>query len=210
MPNIKMPNNSVLVPIVVEKEPNGNERSYDIYSRLLKDFIVFVTGEIEMGMANTFIAQMLYLESEDPERQINVYINSPGGEVYAGRAMYDTLRHVKNPVSTINVGLSASAGAMLLCGGDKGKRYSLPGAYTLIHQVLGGAEGQTTDVEIAANHMVNLKKQYAQILADRTGKKLEEVMNDIERDKWMSATEAKEYGIIDEILDPKDLRKKGS
>lgn len=205
-----MPNNSVLVPIVVEKEPNGNERSYDIYSRLLKDFIVFVTGEIEMGMANTFIAQMLYLESEDPERQINVYINSPGGEVYAGRAMYDTLRHVKNPVSTINVGLSASAGAMLLCGGDKGKRYSLPGAYTLIHQVLGGAEGQTTDVEIAANHMVNLKKQYAQILADRTGKKLEEVMNDIERDKWMSATEAKEYGIIDEILDPKDLRKKGS
>lgn len=208
MPN--NPNNSVLVPIVVEKEPNGNERSYDIYSRLLKDFIVFVTGEIEMGMANTFIAQMLYLESEDPERQINVYINSPGGEVYAGRAMYDTLRHVKNPVSTINVGLSASAGAMLLCGGDKGKRYSLPGAYTLIHQVLGGAEGQTTDVEIAANHMVNLKKQYAQILADRTGRKLDEVMNDIERDKWMSATEAKEYGIIDEILDPKDLRKKGS
>lgn len=200
----------MLVPIVVEKEPNGNERSYDIYSRLLKDFIVFVTGEIEMGMANTFIAQMLYLESEDPERQINVYINSPGGEVYAGRAMYDTLRHVKNPVSTINVGLSASAGAMLLCGGDKGKRYSLPGAYTLIHQVLGGAEGQTTDVEIAANHMVNLKKQYAQILADRTGRKLDEVMNDIERDKWMSATEAKEYGIIDEILDPKDLRKKGS
>jgi len=197
---------NTLVPIVVEKEPNGNERSYDIYSRLLKDFIVFVTGEIEMGMANTFIAQMLYLESEDPERQISVYINSPGGEVYAGRAMYDTLRHVKNPVSTINVGLAASAGAMLLSGGDKGKRYTLPGAYTMIHQVLGGAQGQTTDVEITANHMVVLKKQYAQILADRTGRDFETVMKDIERDKWMGAEEAKEYGIIDEILDPKDVR----
>ncbi|HOM77616.1 MAG TPA: ATP-dependent Clp protease proteolytic subunit [bacterium] len=200
---------NTLVPIVVEKEPNGNERSYDIYSRLLKDFIIFVTGEIEMGMANTFIAQMLYLESEDPERQISVYINSPGGEVYAGRAMYDTLRHVKNPVSTINVGLAASAGAMLLSGGDKGKRYSLPGAYTMIHQVLGGAQGQTTDVEITANHMVVLKKQYAQILADRTGRDFEDVMKDIERDKWMDAEEAKEYGIIDEILNPKDMRELG-
>jgi len=196
---------NTLVPIVVEKEPNGNERSYDIYSRLLKDFIIFVTGEIEMGMANTFIAQMLYLESEDPERQISVYINSPGGEVYAGRAMYDTLRHVKNPVSTINVGLAASAGAMLLSGGDKGKRYSLPGAYTMIHQVLGGAQGQTTDVEITANHMVVLKKQYAQILADRTGRDFEDVMKDIERDKWMDAEEAKEYG----ILNPKDMRELG-
>ena len=200
---------NTLVPIVVEKEPNGNERSYDIYSRLLKDFIIFVTGEIEMGMANTFIAQMLYLESEDPERQISVYINSPGGEVYAGRAMYDTLRHVKNPVSTINVGLAASAGAMLLSGGDKGKRYSLPGAYTMIHQVLGGAQGQTTDVEITANHMVVLKKQYAQILADRTGRDFEDVMKDIERDKWMDAEEAREYGIIDEILNPKDMRELG-
>jgi ATP-dependent Clp protease protease subunit len=197
---------NTLVPIVVEKEPNGNERSYDIYSRLLKDFIVFVTGEIEMGMANTFIAQMLYLESEDPERQINVYINSPGGEVYAGRAMFDTLRHVKNPVSTINVGLAASAGAMLLSGGDKGKRYTLPGAYTMIHQVLGGVQGQTTDVEITAKHMVDLKGQYAKILADRTEKPLEQIMQDIERDKWMSAKEAKSYGIVDEILDPKDLR----
>jgi len=119
--------NNTLVPIVVEKDPHGNERAYDIYSRLLKDFIVFVTGPIEMGMANTFIAQLLYLESEDPERQINVYINSPGGGAYAGKAMYDTMRHVKNPVSTINVGLAASAGAMLLAGGDKGKRYGLPG-----------------------------------------------------------------------------------
>lgn len=200
---------NTLVPIVVEKEPNGNERSYDIYSRLLKDFIIFVTGEIEMGMANTFIAQMLYLESEDPERQISVYINSPGGEVYAGRAMYDTMRHVKNPVSTINVGLAASAGAMLLSGGDKGKRYTLPGAYTMIHQVLGGAQGQTTDVEITANHMVVLKKQYAQILANRTGKDFEQVMRDIERDKWMGAEEAKEYGLIDEIFEPKDLRDLG-
>jgi ATP-dependent Clp protease, protease subunit len=201
-----MPHNS-LVPIVVEKDPHGNERSYDIYSRLLKDFIVFVTGHIEMGMANTFIAQMLYLESEDPERQINVYINSPGGQVYAGSAMYDTMRHVKNPVSTINVGLAASAGAMLLVGGDDGLRYSLPGAYAMIHQVLGGIEGQATDVEITAKHMVRLKEQYAQIIADRTGKKRDQVMKDIERDNWMTAEESKKYGIVDKIMDPKNLAK---
>jgi ATP-dependent Clp protease protease subunit len=205
----RMPTNNTLVPIVVEKDPSGNERSYDIYSRLLKDFIVFVTGPIEMGMANTFIAQMLYLESEDPERQINVYINSPGGQAYAGRAMYDTMRHVKNPVSTINVGLAASAGAMLLVGGDEGRRYSLPGAYSLIHQVLGGAEGQATDVEIKAKHMIKLRREYAQILAERTGQKLEKVQKDIERDNWLDAKQTKEYGIIDEIMEPKDLGKLG-
>lgn len=197
-----------LVPIVVEKDPHGNERSYDIYSRLLKDFIVFVTGPIEMAMANTFIAQMLYLESEDPDRQINVYINSQGGEVYAARAMYDTMRHVKNPVSTINVGLAASAGAMLLAGGDDKLRYALPGSYAMIHQVLGGAEGQATDVEITAKHMVELKKKYANIIAERTGQDMDKVMKDIERDNWMNAEESKNYGLIDKIMEPKELAKK--
>ncbi|MBD3366386.1 ATP-dependent Clp protease proteolytic subunit [candidate division WWE3 bacterium] len=197
-------NQNSLVPIVVEKNAQGNERSYDIYSRLLKDFIVFVTGPIEMGMANTFIAQMLYLESEDPERQINVYINSPGGVAYAGRAMYDTIRHVKNPVSTINVGLAASAGAMLLAGGNEGLRYGLPGSFTMIHQVLGGVEGQATDVEIEARHMLNLRKQYAQIIADRTGQDLKKVQDDIERNNWMDAEESLNYGIIDKIMEPKD------
>jgi len=195
-----MTTNNTLVPIVVEKDPHGNERAYDIYSRLLKDFIVFVTGPIEMGMANTFIAQLLYLESEDPERQINVYINSPGGGAYAGKAMYDTMRHVKNPVSTINVGLAASAGAMLLAGGDKGKRYGLPGSYTMIHQVLGGIQGQASDIEITAKHMLNLREEYAQILVDRTSQKLEKVMNDIDRDNWMDAKQTNEYGIIDKVM----------
>lgn len=195
--------NSTLVPIVVEKEPNGMERSYDIYSRLLKDYIVFVTGPIDMGVANTFIAQMLFLQSQDPERDISVYINSPGGEVYAGRAMYDTMKHVKNEIVTINVGLAASAGAMLLCGGTKGKRYALPGAYTMIHQVLGGAEGQATDVEIVAKHMVKLKEQYAEIIALETGQKYEKVKKDIDRDHWMDAKESVEYGITDKVLNPK-------
>jgi ATP-dependent Clp protease protease subunit len=201
--------NNTLVPIVVERDPQGNERSYDIYSRLLKDFIVFVTGPIEMGMANTFIAQLLYLESEDPERQINVYVNSQGGEVYAGRAMYDTMRHVKNPVSTINVGLAASAGAIILAGGDKGLRYALPGSYSMIHQVLGGTQGQATDVEITAKHMIELKEKFAKIIAERTGQDFDKVMDDIERDKWMSAEETKEYGLIDKIMEPKDLKKLG-
>ncbi|MFC1625117.1 ATP-dependent Clp protease proteolytic subunit, partial [Patescibacteria group bacterium] len=144
--------NNTLVPIVVEKEPGGNERSYDIYSRLLKDQIVFVTGPIDMGVANTFIAQLLFLESEHPDKDISVYINSPGGEVYAGIAMYDTMKHIKNEIVTINVGLAASAGALLLSAGTNGKRFTLPGAHTMIHQVLGGIEGQTTDVEIAAKH----------------------------------------------------------
>lgn len=196
-------NNSTLVPIVVEKEPNGMERSYDIYSRLLKDYIVFVTGPIDMGVANTFIAQLLFLQSQDPERDISVYVNSPGGEVYAGRAMYDTMKHVKNDIVTINVGLSASAGAMILAGGTKGKRYALPGSYTMIHQVLGGAEGQATDVEIVAKHMVKLKEQYAKVISDETGQKMEKVKKDIDRDHWMDAKEAVEYGIVDKILNPK-------
>jgi len=195
--------NNTLIPIVVEKDPSGNERSYDIYSRLLKDFIVFVTGPIDMGLANTFIAQLLYLESEDPERQINVYINSSGGEAYAGRAMYATMKHVKNPISTINVGLAASAAAMLLAGGNKGKRYCLPGAYTMIHQVLGGVQGQASDVEITAKHMLKLREEYAQIISKSSGQKLEKVRNDIDRDNWMDAEQTVAYGIIDKILAPK-------
>lgn len=193
---------NTLVPIVVEKEPGGNERSYDIYSRLLKDQVVFVTGPIDMGVANTFIAQMLFLESQYPNRDISVYINSPGGEVYAGIAMYDTIKHIKNDVVTINVGLAASAGALLLCAGTKGKRYSLPGAYSMIHQVIGGAEGQATDVEITAKHMLKLKDQYAQIVAKETGQKLEKVRNDIDRNYWMDAKESIKYGIIDKVMEP--------
>jgi len=195
-------NNSTLVPIVVEKDPNGMERSYDIYSRLLKDNVVFVTGPIDMGVANTFIAQMLFLQSQDPEKDISVYVNSPGGEVYAGLAMYDTIKHVKNEVVTINVGLAASAGSIVLAAGTKGKRYSLPGAYTLIHQVLGGTEGQATDVEIAARHMIRLKEQFAKIIADETGQDYDKVKNDMERDYWMDAKEAIAYGIVDKVLEP--------
>jgi ATP-dependent Clp protease, protease subunit len=197
--------NDTLVPIVVEKEPNGYERSYDIYSRLLKDFIVFVTGPIDMGVANTFIAQMLFLESQDPERDIEIYINSPGGEVYAGIAMYDTIKHVKNDVVTINVGLAASAASLLLASGTKGKRYALPNTYSLIHQPLisGGMGGQATDMEIEAKHMIKLKHQFAQIIADNSGKTLEDTLRDMERDYWMDAKETLAYGIIDKIMEPK-------
>ncbi len=196
-------NNNTLVPIVVERDPKGFERSYDIYSRLLKDFIVFVTGPIDMSLANTFIAQMLFLESEDPEREINVYINTPGGSAYDGLAMYDTIKHVKNDVSTINVGLAASAGALLLSAGKKGKRFALPNSYTMIHQVLGGAEGQQTDIAITAQHMLRLREQYAQVIAENSGKALEVVQKDIERDNWMNAKETIEYGIVDQLMKPK-------
>lgn len=193
--------NSALIPVVVEKEGNY-ERSYDIYSRLLKDFIIFVTGPIDMATANTFIAQMLFLEATDPTRDIKIYINSPGGEAYSGRAMFDTVRHVKNDVVTINTGLCASAAALLLCSGTKGKRYSLPGAHTMIHQTLGGAEGQATDIEIYAKQMVKMKHDYAKLIAEQSDKPFEQVLIDIERDNWMSAGETKEYGIIDNILEP--------
>jgi ATP-dependent Clp protease protease subunit len=195
-------NNNTLVPIVVEKEPNGFERSYDIYSRLLKDFIVFVTGPIDMSVANTFIAQMLFLESENPERDISVYINSPGGEVYSGIAMYDTIKHVKNDVRTVNVGLAASAASLLLASGTKGKRIALPNTYTMIHQPLisGGIGGQATDIEIEAKHMIKLKHQFAQIISENTNADLEKTLKDMERDYWMTAGETKDYGLIDEIM----------
>lgn len=196
------PKNNVLIPVVVEKDPNGFERSYDIYSRLLKDFIVFVTGPIDLAVANTFIAQLLFLESQDDKRDINVYINSQGGEAYAGRAMYDTMKYVKNEITTINVGLAASAGAMILCGGTKSKRYTLPGAYTMIHQVSGGIEGQETDIRITAQHMMKLREQYADIIAKESGQKLDKVMSDIERDNWLDAKQTVEYGLVDKIFEP--------
>jgi len=193
--------NSVVVPIVVEKDPNGFERSYDIYSRLLKDFIVFVTGPIDLAVANTFIAQILFLESVDEKRDISVYINSPGGEAYAGRAMYDTMKYVKNDISTINVGLAASAGAMVLAGGTKGKRFALPGSYTMIHQVSGGIEGQETDIRITAQHLLKLREQYAEILAKESGQDFKKVMDDIERDNWMDAKQTLTYGLVDKIFE---------
>jgi ATP-dependent Clp protease, protease subunit len=198
-----MTTNQTLIPIVVEKEPGGMERSYDIYSRLLKDFIVFITGPVDMGMANTFIAQMLFLESENPERDISVYINSPGGGVTSGMAMYDTMQHVKNDVSTINVGLAASMGAILLCGGSKGKRFALPESKTMIHQVLGGMEGQASDLEIYAKEAVKDKKRLAEIISERSGQKYDKVVKDMDRNYWMSATEALEYGIIDIVMEPR-------
>jgi ATP-dependent Clp protease protease subunit len=198
---------NTLIPVVVEKDPGGQERAYDIYSRLLKDFIVFVTGPIDMGMANTFIAQMLFLESQDDKRDIKVYINSGGGGVYASFAMYDTIRHVKNNVSTINVGLAASGGALLLGAGTKGKRFALPKARTMVHQplIMGdtGIKGQATDVEITAKEMVKNKQDYAEAVAKATGQSVKKVMEDIERDRWMGAEEAVKYGIIDEVMQPK-------
>jgi len=195
-----------LIPFVIKRDPNGMERSYDIYSRLLEDFIIFVTGPVESGMANTFIAQMLFLESQDPTRDINIYINSPGGDVYAGFAMYDTIKHVKNPVSTINVGLAASAAALILVAGNKGKRLMLPGAFSLIHQVLThGLEGQATEIEIQAKHMLKLRKMYADAIAKDTGQDVEKVLRDIERDNWLDATESKKYGLVDKIMEPKKV-----
>lgn len=201
---------STLVPIVVERDPKGFERSYDIYSRLLKDFVVFVTGPIDMAVANTFIAQMLFLESENSERTISIYINSPGGEVYAGTAMYDTIKHVKNDVSTINVGLAASAASLLLSSGAKGKRYALPNSYSMIHQpLIGGLEGQATDIEIEAKHMITLKHQFAGIIAANVGKSTDVVLKDFERNYWMNAEETKKYGLVDEIMAPTKLGKSG-
>lgn len=196
---------SALVPVVVEKDPSGFERSYDIYSRLLKDYIVFVTGPIDDGVANTFIAQMLFLENEDPKREISVYINSPGGSVSAGLAMYDTIRHVKNPVATINVGMAASMGAVLLSGGDKGKRYALPSAETMIHQPLisGGLAGPAADIEIEAKQMIKLRDRLAEIIAKNTDRKHEQVLKDMDRNNWMDVDEAIEYGIIDEVMNGK-------
>ena len=176
------------------------ERSYDIYSRLLKDRIIFLGEEINDAVASTVVAQLLFLESEDPGKDIHMYINSPGGSVTAGMAIYDTMNYVKCDVSTTCIGMAASMGAFLLSSGAKGKRYALPNAEVMIHQPLGGAQGQATEIQIAAEHILKTKKKLNQILADNAGKPVEEVEKDTDRDNWLSADEAKEYGLIDEVI----------
>ncbi len=190
---------SVLVPYVVEQTGRG-ERSYDIFSRLLKDRIVFLGGTVTDDTANLITAQLLFLESEDPEREINMYINSPGGSVTAGLAIYDTMQFVKPPVSTLCVGQASSMGALLLAAGAKGRRYSLPHSRILIHQVSGGFEGQASDIEIHAREALRLREILNEILAHHTGQNVKKVEKDTDRDNFMSAAQAVEYGLIDEVI----------
>lgn len=188
-----------LVPIVLEKSQFG-ERAYDIYSRLLKDRIIFIGGPIDDQVANLVMAQLLFLDAEDPKKDISIYINSPGGVVTAGMAIYDTIQYVKADISTICIGQAASAAAVLLTAGTKGKRYALPNARVMIHQVMGGAEGQATDVEIQTREILRIKKAINEILAKHTGKSLAAIEKDTDRDFYMNAIEAKKYGIIDEVI----------
>ena len=191
-----------LIPYVVEQTAQG-ERSYDIYSRLLKDRIVFLSGEIEDNMANTVVAQLLFLEMENPDADINLYINSPGGSVTAGMAIYDTMQYIKPQVRTVCIGMAASMGAFLLMAGQKGKRLALPNAEVMIHQPSGGAQGQATDVTIHAEWLLKTKEKMTRMMAEMTGQPLEKVAADVERDHFMSAEEALEYHIIDEIYTPR-------
>ncbi|WP_029420641.1 ATP-dependent Clp endopeptidase proteolytic subunit ClpP [Alicyclobacillus macrosporangiidus] len=190
-----------LVPIVVEQTSRG-ERAYDIYSRLLKDRIIFLGSPIDSDVANAVIAQLLFLAAEDPDKDIQMYINSPGGSVSAGLAIYDTMQHIKPDVSTICVGLAASMGAVLLAAGAKGKRFALPNSEVMIHQPLGGARGQATDIAIHAEHIIKTRQRLNKILSERTGQPLERVERDTDRDFFMSAEQAKEYGLIDQVITP--------
>lgn len=189
---------SYLVPYVIEQTSRG-ERSYDIFSRLLKERIIFLSGEVTDETAALVVAQLLFLESEDPGKDINLYIDSPGGSVTAGLAIYDTMNYVKCDVSTTCIGMAASMGAFLLSGGAKGKRYALPNAEIMIHQPLGGAQGQATEIEIAAKHILRTKERLNKILAENTGKPLDVITKDTDRDNFMTAEEAKEYGLIDVV-----------
>ena len=188
-----------LVPYVIEQTSRG-ERSYDIYSRLLKERIIFLGEEVNETTASLVVAQMLFLEAEDPEKDIQLYINSPGGSVTAGMAIYDTMQYVKCDVSTFCMGMAASMGAFLLAGGTKGKRLALPNAEIMIHQPLGGAQGQATEIEIAARHILQTKEKLNRMLAENTGKDISIIAADTDRDNWMSAEEAKEYGLIDRVI----------
>lgn len=188
-----------LIPYVVEQTSRG-ERSYDIYSRLLQDRIVFLGEEVRDDMAATIVAQLLFLEAEDPEKDIQLYINSPGGSVSAGMAIYDTMQYIKCDVSTICIGMAASMGAFLLAGGAKGKRYALPNAEIMIHQTSGGAQGQATEIQITAEHILRTKEKLNKILSANTGQPYEVVAADTERDNWKTAEEAKEYGLIDTVI----------
>ena len=198
----------ILVPMVVEQSNRG-ERSYDIYSRLLKDRIIFLGEEVNDVTASLVVAQLLFLAAEDPDKDINLYINSPGGSVTAGMAIYDTMQYIKPDVSTICIGMAASMGAFLLAGGAKGKRYALPNAEVMIHQPSGGARGQATDIRIHAENILRTKAKLNQILAENTGKPVEEVERDTERDNFMSAEEAKAYGLIDAVITKPQTKERG-
>ncbi len=187
------------VPYVIEQTSKG-ERSYDIFSRLLKDRIIFLSGEIDDNTANLVVAQLLFLEAEDPDKDINLYINSPGGSITAGMAIFDTMEYIKPDVSTICVGMAASMGAFLLAAGEKGKRYALPNAEVMIHQPLGGARGQASDIKIQADRIIKMRKQLNTILSEKTGKPYKQIEKDTDRDNFMSAEEAVEYGLIDKVF----------
>ncbi|HEY9223361.1 MAG: ATP-dependent Clp endopeptidase proteolytic subunit ClpP [Variovorax sp.] len=188
-----------MVPMVIEQSGRG-ERSYDIYSRLLKERVIFLVGEVNDQTANLVVAQLLFLESENPDKDISFYINSPGGSVSAGMAIYDTMQFIKPAVSTLCIGFAASMGAFLLAAGEKGKRFSLPNSKVMIHQVLGGARGQATDIEIHARDILRTKDQMNRILAERTGQPLEKIARDTERDYFLTADESKDYGLIDQVI----------
>ncbi|MBU1436393.1 MAG: ATP-dependent Clp endopeptidase proteolytic subunit ClpP [Gammaproteobacteria bacterium] len=190
---------NALVPIVIEQTAKG-ERSFDIYSRLLKERVIFLTGQVEDHMANLIVAQLLFLESENPEKDIYIYINSPGGSVTAGLAIYDTMRYIKCDIATVCVGQAASMGAFLLSGGTKGKRYCLPNARVMIHQPLGGFQGQATDFEIHAREILTIKEKLNRLMAEHTGKSYEEIISGTERDNFLSAQQALEYGLVDTIF----------
>lgn len=188
-----------LVPYIVEQTSRG-ERSYDIYSRLLEDRIIFLSGEIDDAVANTVVAQLIYLEAKDPQKDISLYINSPGGSVSAGLAIYDTMNYIKCDVSTICIGMAASMGAFLLSSGQKGKRFALANSEIMIHQPLGGAQGQASDIKIAAEHILKTKRKLNEILAKNSGKPLSQIEHDTDRDNYLSADEALEYGLIDKVF----------
>ena len=188
-----------LIPMVVDRTDSG-ERSFDIYSRLLEDRVIFLSGQITNELANLVVAQLIYLESKDPTKDISLYINSPGGEVTAGLAIYDTMRYIRCDVSTICIGMAASMGAFLLSSGAKGKRFALPNSEIMIHQVLGGSQGQASDVEIQTKQLLKIKRKLNELLAENVGKSVEEVERDTDRDNYLSAEEAKKYGIVDQVF----------
>jgi ATP-dependent Clp protease protease subunit len=193
-------NNLGLIPMVVEQTARG-ERSYDIYSRLLKERVIFMVGPVEDHMANLIVAQMLFLESENPDKDIHLYINSPGGSVTSGLSIYDTMQFIRPDVSTMCIGQAASMGAFLLCGGAKGKRFILPNARTMIHQPSGGAQGQATDIDIQAREILIIRERLNQLMAEHTGQDIETIIKDTERDNFMNAARSKEYGLVDAVLD---------
>ena len=193
-----------LIPTVIETTNRG-DRAYDIYSRLLKDRIIMLGSAIDDNVANSIVSQLLFLQAQDSEKDIYLYINSPGGSVTAGFAIYDTIQHIKPDVQTICIGMAASMGSFLLAAGTKGKRFALPNAEVMIHQPLGGAQGQATEIEIAANHILKTREKLNRILAERTGQSIERIQKDTDRDNFLTADEAKEYGLIDHVMQPEDM-----